>query len=348
MHDLYIRRTFELAKRGFSGASPNPLVGCCIVYNGKIIGEGWHQQYGEAHAEVNAIADVAPENRHLLSQSTLYVSLEPCCYHGNTPPCTDLILKHQIPNVVVSSTDPNPRISGGGTAQLRKNGIEVRTGVLAEEGAWLNRRFFTYVHQKRPYVILKYAQSVDGFVGKKGKQIWISGQVAKRLTHKWRSEEDAILVGTNTARIDNPQLNTRLWTGKSPMRIVPDRVGGLSSDLHIFDGGVKTQVFTDVSTNLPDSSHDNVFFTKINFSENIIPQILNNLFEQGIKSIIVEGGATLLNSFISENLWDEARIFTANHALKEGIRAPEIRGKLVERKEVGIDILTVFISQYSR
>ncbi len=342
MHEIYIRRTFELAQRGFSGASPNPLVGCCIVCNGKIIGEGWHRQYGEAHAEVNAIADVAPENHDLLSQSTLYVSLEPCCYHGNTPPCTDLILKHRIPNVVMSSTDPNPRISGAGAAQLRKHGVTVTTGILADEGAWLNRRFFTYIQKKRPYVILKYAQSVDGFMGKKDEQIWISGQVAKRLTHKWRSEEDAILVGTNTARIDNPQLNTRLWKGKSPMRVVPDRVGGLPHDLHIFDGGVKTQIFIDEMTNLPDSSYHNVFFTKINFTEKVIPQILDNLFEQRIKSIIVEGGAALLNSFISENLWDEARIFTANHALKEGIRAPEIKGELVERKKIGKDVLTIF------
>lgn len=345
MHEIYIRRTFELAQRGFSGASPNPLVGCCIVYNGKIIGEGWHKQYGEGHAEVNAIADVAPENHHLLSQSTLYVSLEPCCYHGNTPPCTDLILKHQIPHVVMSSTDPNPRISGGGAAQLRENGVKVTTGILAKEGAWLNRRFFIYTQQKRPYVILKYAQSADGFIGKKDEQIWISGQPAKRLTHRWRSEEDAILVGTNTARTDNPQLTTRLWTGTSPMRVVLDRQGRLPRDLHIFNDDMKTQVFTDISTNLSDSSHDNVFFTKINFTENVIPQILNSLFEQRIKSIIVEGGATLLNSFISENLWDEARIFTANHALKGGIRAPEISGELVEQTEIGDDILKVFKNQ---
>ena len=337
-HEIYIRRTLELAQRGGVAASPNPLVGCCIVYQNRIIGEGWHQRYGEAHAEVNTIASVKSEDRHLLSQSTLYVNLEPCCYHGNTPPCTDLILRHKIPRVVICSLDPNPRISGGGVKRLRTQEVEVYTGVLAHEGAWLNRRFFTFHNKKRPYIILKFAQSADGFISKKGKQTWISGKVAKRLTHKWRSEEDAILIGTNTAKIDNPQLTNRLWTGASPMRVVLDRVGRLSPDLQVFDDSTETIIF---SENEDVKQFFKSYNTNVTICKIVLREVLSHLYERKIKSIIVEGGAQLLQSFISENLWDEARIFTAHHALNEGIAAPKITGEIVSQKNVDIDILTI-------
>jgi len=354
-HEIYIRRTLELAQRGGVAVSPNPMVGCCIVHQNRIIGEGWHEEYSYEHAEVNALASVKPEDRHLLSQSTLYVSLEPCCYHGNTPPCTDLILKHQIPRVVICSLDPNPRISGGGVERLRAQGVDVHTGVLAHEGAWLNRRFFTFHHKKRPYIILKFAQSADGFISKKGEQTWISGKVAKRLTHKWRSEEDAILIGTNTAEIDNPQLTNRLWTvDGQPMRLVLDKSTRLSSKLNIFKDDASTWVFYDpnISTYYQDfmthigSTHDFVFEAyEVDFSENILHQILNVCYESRLmKSIIVEGGAQLLQSFISENLWDEARIFTASHHLGEGVSAPKLNGKIVQQISIENDTLTVLQS----
>jgi len=340
-HEIYIRRTFELAQRGGVAVSPNPFVGCCIVHENRIIGEGWHQRYGEAHAEVNAIASVQPKDRHLIEKSTLYVNLEPCCYHGNTPPCTDLIMRHLIPRVVICNLDPNPRISGGGVGMLRAQGVDVRTGVLAQEGAWLNRRFFTFHKKKRPYIILKFAQSADGFISKKNEQTWISGKVAKRLTHKWRSEEAAILIGTNTAEIDNPQLTNRLWTGASPVRVVLDRTGRLSPDLQVFDGTMRTIIFSENEDvkRFYKSSNTSVTICKI-----VLRDILNHLHKSKIKSIIVEGGAQLLQSFISENLWDEARIFTASHNLNEGISAPKLSGKIVQQISLENDTLTVLQS----
>jgi len=340
-HEIYIRRTLELAERGGVAVSPNPMVGCCIVHENRIIGEGWHEQYGEAHAEVNAIASVPPKNRHLIAQSTLYVNLEPCCYHGNTPPCTDLITRHLIPRVVICNLDPNPRISGGGVGVLRALGVKVYTGVLADEGAWLNRRFFTFHKKKRPYIILKFAQSADGFISKKNEQTWISGKVAKRLTHKWRSEEDAILIGTNTAEIDNPQLTNRLWAGASPVRVVLDRRGRLSTDLRVFDSTARTIIFSeneDVKQFFKSSNVD-VTICKI-----VLRDLLNHLYQSKIKSIIVEGGAQLLQSFISENLWDEVRIFTASHHLGEGVAAPKLDGKMVQQISIENDTLTVFQS----
>jgi len=355
-HEFYIRRTLELAQRGGLDVSPNPMVGCCIVHQNRIIGEGWHEEYGFEHAEVNAIESVQPQDRHLIAQSTLYVSLEPCCYHGLTPPCTDLILRHLIPRVVICNLDPNPRFAGEGVKRLRAQGVEVHTGVLAQEGAWFNRRFFTYHKKKRPYIILKFAQSADGFMSKKGEQTWISGKVAKRLTHKWRSEEDAILIGTNTAEIDNPQLTNRLFgTGEAqPMRLVFDRTTRLSGKLNIFKDGATTWIFYDpkISTYYEDfmkhleSKHDFVFEAyAIDFSQNVLQQVLDICYEFKTKSIIVEGGAQLLQSFISENLWDEARIFTASHHLNEGIVAPKLSGNIVQQINLENDKLTVLTRQ---
>ena len=354
-HEIYIQRTLELARRGGVAASPNPLVGCCIVHENRVIGEGWHQRYGEAHAEVNAVASVQPKDRHLIEKSTLYVNLEPCCYHGNTPPCTDLILRHLIPRVVICNLDPNPRIAGEGVKRLRAQGVDVHTGILAHEGAWLNRRFFITHKEKRPYIILKFAQSADGFISKKGEQTWISGKVAKRLTHKWRSEEDAILIGTNTAEVDNPQLTNRLWVGEEqPIRMILDKTTRLSSKLNVFTDDAATWIFFDpkISTdyyalmNHLDGKRDWMLIVdEIDSSKNILHQVLEHCYKSKIKSIIVEGGAQLLQSFISENLWDEARIFTASHNLSEGVSAPQISGEIVQQINVENDKLTVLTRQ---
>ncbi len=354
-HEIYIRRTLELAQRGGVAVSPNPLVGCCIVHENRIIGEGWHQRYGEAHAEVNAVASVQPKDRHLIEKSTLYVSLEPCCYYGLTPPCTDLIMRHLIPQVVICNLDPNPRIAGEGVKRLRAQGVDVHTGILAQEGAWLNRRFFVMHKKKRPYIILKFAQSADGFISKKGEQTWISGKAAKRLTHKWRSEEDAILIGTNTAEVDNPQLTNRLWAGEEqPIRMVLDRTTRLSSKLNVFKDDATTWIFFDpkISTdyyalmNHLDGKRDRMFIVnEIDSSKNMLHQVLDNCYKSKLKSIIVEGGAQLLQSFISENLWDEARIFTANHNLSEGVVAPKISGEIVQQINIENDQLTVLTRQ---
>ncbi len=341
-HELYMKRCFDLAALGIDGASPNPLVGCCIVHSGRIIGEGWHQKYGEAHAEVNAVASIAPKDLPLLSESTLYVTLEPCCYHGNTPPCTNLILKHKIPRVVFCNTDPNPRIDGGGAAQLRAQGVEVMTGILSETGAWLNRRFFTFIQKKRPHIILKYALSADGYMGKEGEQVWLTGAASARSVHKLRSEEDAILVGTNTAVVDRPRLTNRHYSGKSPLRIILDRQLRFTLTL-AFDGKSPLLIFTDITA--PDFQLDipNLSIVKIDFKSNILEQVLDVLYERKVKSLIVEGGAKLLNSFIEAGLWDEARVYTADGVLLgDGIPAPQIHGRVLERASLGADSLVVY------
>ncbi len=340
-HENYIRRCFDLAKRGIEGVSPNPIVGCCIVHEGRIIGEGWHQQYGEAHAEVNAFASVQEADKHLLKKATVYVSLEPCCYYGNTPPCTDLLIRHKISHVVISATDPNPRIAGGGVKQLRKHGIEVTTGILEEEGNWLARRFFVYVGKKRPYIILKFARSTDGFISKKGEQTWLTGKASKQLVHKWRSEEDAILIGTNTAEIDNPQLTNRLYHGKSPLRVVLDRQLRLSPSLNIYKDDTPTLIITD-NTSIPQHSFIHTDFAQIDFSSNRLEQIVEVLYQRKTKSLIVEGGAELLQGFIQADLWDEARIFTAQRRLSSGIKAPKISGEIIEKIALQKDILSIY------
>ncbi|WP_461081172.1 bifunctional diaminohydroxyphosphoribosylaminopyrimidine deaminase/5-amino-6-(5-phosphoribosylamino)uracil reductase RibD [Spirosoma flavus] len=341
-------RALELATLGRGHVSPNPMVGCVIVHEvaGKeprIIGEGWHQRYGEAHAERNAIAAVHPDDVHLLPESTAYVTLEPCSHYGKQPPCADLLIEKRIGRVVCCNDDPNPLVAGNGFAKLRAAGIDVKTGILAEVGRDLNARFFTFMEKKRPYIILKWAETSDGFIaGKNGQPVKISGDLSHRLVHRWRSEEDAIMVGTNTARNDNPRLNVRLWpihsgSGKNPIRIVFDRSLSLPTDLHLFDGSQPTIVFHASVTGRTDTLHN----VSYEFTESLI-YALEILRQRNIQSILVEGGTTLLQSFMEAGLWDEMHVFRSRGMLGEGIAAPRVRGKLVSREMVGEDELTIY------
>ncbi|RYY31233.1 MAG: bifunctional diaminohydroxyphosphoribosylaminopyrimidine deaminase/5-amino-6-(5-phosphoribosylamino)uracil reductase RibD [Sphingobacteriaceae bacterium] len=334
-HEIYMQRCLQLADIGAGNVSPNPMVGSVIVHNGKIIGEGYHRKYGEAHAEVNAINAVIakyPNHAELLAQSTIYVSLEPCAHYGKTPPCADLIIKHHIPQVVVGCRDPFAQVDGKGIEKLIEAGAEVVVGVLETECRALNKRFFTRVQKHRPYIILKWAQTQDGFFAPADKcQYWITGTEARKLVHKWRSEEDAILVGKNTVAIDNPQLNTRYWQGKSPKRIIIDRRLELSDTLHVFDKSIETLVFNAIKTDID----DNIKYIALEDFDRFVPQyIMYQLYMQDIQSVIIEGGVHTLNSFIEAGLWDEARIFTGSGDLLAGIKAPEISGTLIAEEIV--------------
>lgn len=320
--ELMMRRAMELATLGRGNVSPNPLVGCVIACEGEIIGEGYHEQYGQAHAEVNAIAHVRDPQK--LSQSTLYVSLEPCSHYGNTPPCADLIVQHQIPRVLISNQDPNPVVAGRGIARLRQAGIEVQTGLLASEGETLNRRFFTFMRKKRPYIILKWAETADGFLARENYDSkWISDAHSRLLVHKWRAEEDAIMVGTNTAFYDNPRLNVRDWSGRNPVRILLDRNLRVPTGHAIFDNSQLT-----ICYNLHRNDHAGQNeFVRLD-SEAGLSEILSDLFLRKIQSVIVEGGAALLQSFFAAGLWDEARIFKSPEQFGKGIPAPKPLGTL--------------------
>lgn len=320
-HEIYMRRCIELAKLGTGNTIPNPLVGAVIVYNSKIIGEGYHRKYGEAHAEVNAINSV--KDRSLLQKSTLYVNLEPCIHYGKTPPCSLKIVEEKIPEVVIGTADPNPIVNGKGIEFLKRNNVKVITNILENECIYLNRRFFTYHLKKRPYIILKWAQTKDGFIDyanrdPKKQFEWISNDIFKTLVHKWRSEEQAILIGSKTAINDNPQLTTRNWPGKSPIRIVINKEANLPDKLNIFDNTVKTIIFNERI----EKKQNNIEFKKINFDENLLYNILYHLYELEIQSIIVEGGAKTIDGFVKHNLWDEARVIIGNKYFKDGIKAP--------------------------
>jgi len=336
-HNKYMRRCLELAQLGMGFVSPNPMVGTVIVHDGKIIGEGYHQKYGQAHAEVNAVNSVT--DKSLLAQSTIYVSLEPCAHYGKTPPCADLIIKYQIPNVVIGCRDPFEEVNGKGIEKLRTAGIHVTVGVLEKECLDLNKRFFTRIQKHRPYIILKWAQTEDGFFAPAdSNQFWITGEESRKLVHQWRGEEDAVLVGKNTAMIDNPQLNVRYGQGKSPKRIVIDRRLELPKHLHLFDQSVETFVINEVKTEFDDK----IKYISLEDFNYYVPQyILYQLYLQDIQSVIVEGGANTLNQFIEAGLWDEARVFTGPVTLKQGIKAPVIQGEVVSIDEVGDDVLRV-------
>jgi diaminohydroxyphosphoribosylaminopyrimidine deaminase/5-amino-6-(5-phosphoribosylamino)uracil reductase len=325
IHQLYIKRCIELAKNGLGTTYPNPMVGSVIVHNGKIIGEGWHRKSGEAHAEVNAINSV--KDKSLLSKATIYVSLEPCSHFGKTPPCCDLIIKHNIPDVVVGTIDPNSKVAGSGIKKLRENGVNVTVGVLEKECHELNKRFFTFHNSNRPYIILKWAQSQDGFIAppakaKKG-PVWVSNSFSRQLVHKWRSEEQAILVGTTTVLDDNPKLDVRDWSGNNPIRVVLDRTGKISSDYFVRDGKTKTIIITE-EENLTFS--ENCIYENAIFDNQLTKKIVHILHKYGIQSIIIEGGKQTLQGFIDDNLWDEARVFTGNIHLKDGTKAPILNG----------------------
>ncbi len=341
---LYMGRCLELADNGIGYVAPNPLVGAVIVYEGKLIGEGYHQRYGEKHAEANAIASVKDKN--LLKQSTIYVSLEPCSHQGKQPPCCDLIIQYGISKVVVATEDPNPLVAGRGIRRLRDAGVDVQVGLLKEEAQEQNRRFFTFQQEKRPYVILKWAQSTDGFIDKKRDANtppeWLTGQIGQLLVHRWRTEEPAIMVGANTVIRDNPQLTARKWVGKNPLRVVLDKDLSLPTTAAIFNDQTKTLVFTFLEKFDAKDYPSAVEIQPINPADDIEKQLLEELYKRNIQSVLIEGGAHVLNQFISKNLWDEARVFTANKTLTDGLKAPCISGSLVKKASLSNFELKVF------
>lgn len=343
--ELYIKRCLELAILGAGNVSPNPMVGCVIVTDGIIIGEGYHQKIGEAHAEVNAIKAVFAkygeiEAPLLLKRATAYVSLEPCAHFGKTPPCADLLIRHQLKRVVIGNKDPFDAVDGKGITKLKNAGIIVESGVLDKECAHLNRRFFTRIRQQRPYIILKWASTANGYFAPiKEAQKWISGPLAKRLVHKWRTEEDAVIVGKRTAMVDNPQLNAREWPGKNPIRIIIDRNLEVPVTHHVYNDEAKTIIFNEVKTDVV----DNIHFIQMEDMSFYLPQkIAFQLYLMDIQSVIIDGGAHLLNLFIEAGLWDEARVFSSKTTWQEGIPAPKINKISTAQHQIGNDQLSIY------
>ena len=334
-------RCLQLAELGAGYVAPNPMVGAVLVYEDKIIGEGYHQKYGEAHAEVNCINSVSEQHKNLVEKSALYVSLEPCSHYGKTPPCADLIIKNKIKKVIIGCKDLYKEVAGSGIQKLRNAGLEIAVGILEKECTQLNKRFFTFHQQFRPYIILKWAQSANGKIGSVEKRILISNDYSNRVAHRWRSEEAAILVGTRTALHDDPLLTTRLWNGKDPVRIAIDKNLILPQTLKLFNADSKTIIY-----NLRQASTaENLIYIKLE-KENFIDQILQSLFEMNIQSVMIEGGSNTLQSFIDAGLWDEARIITNKELIIEnGIAAPEMKGFLLEKR---LEYDTDVINFYSR
>lgn len=342
-HEVYIKRCIQLAKKGIGNVSPNPLVGSVIVCDNKIIGEGYHQQYGKEHAEVNAINSVKDKN--LLIKSTIYVNLEPCAHYGKTPPCANLIVEHKIPNVVIGCIDSFAEVSGKGIEMLKTHGVNVEVGILENESLALNKRFFTYHEKKRPYIILKWAQTQDGFIAPednlhKSKR-WITNKRTQALVHTWRSQELAILVGKNTVVKDNPSLTVREVEGNNPIRIVLDKNLELYNEkerFKIFNSDSQTLIFNQEK----DFNDDNLRGVKINFSNNSEEQILDSLYKLNVQSLIIEGGAKVLQSFIDKDLFDEVRILKSKNSFEKGIKAPSYQGTIKEKGDVFGDEVLIF------
>ncbi len=345
-----MERCLELALLGAGAVAPNPMVGAVLVHHYRIIGEGWHKKFGEAHAEVNCIASVKEEDRAFIAQSVLYVSLEPCSHFGKTPPCTDLVIRNKIPTVVIGCRDPFKEVNGRGIEKLKAAGIEVVPGVMEKECKELNKRFFTFHTRQRPYIILKWAQTADGKIAlppparvdsaPQPARLLISNEYSNRLVHKWRSEEAAILVGTNTALLDDPELTTRLWPGNSPVRLVIDLNLRLPASLKLFNGEVKTIVFNNVKK----EEKQNLVYYKLDTDKKLLPQLMTALYELNIQSVLVEGGARLLLSFIEEGIWDEARIITnAALSIKNGLNAPVLMNAVMtEEQELLSDKIEIY------
>lgn len=319
-----MKRCLDLGRAGLGHVAPNPLVGSVIVARDLIIGEGYHQRYGQNHAEVNAIQSVTRTS--LLQESVLYVNLEPCSHTGKTPPCADLIIRTGIPEVVVGMVDPNPLVSGNGIGKLRAAGIKTTVDVLKDGCSDLNRRFVTYYSQKRPYIILKLAKTKDGFIdmirneAENGIPTWITNGISKKLVHKWRTEEQAILIGTNTAMLDDPKLNVREWEGPDPIRMVLDRNLRLPHTLHLFDNTQETWVFNARVSKM----EDRIRYVQLDFEKDVLKQLMDHLYDNGIQSLFVEGGRQLAESLLAAGLWDEARIFTGDKYFHRGVPAPDI------------------------
>lgn len=331
VHPLYIHRCIELAQLGAGNVAPNPMVGAVLVYGDTIIGEGYHQQYGQAHAEVICINSVTESNRHLIAYGTLYVSLEPCAHYGKTPPCADLVIRSGIRKVVIGCRDPFELVDGKGVEKLIAANIDVVIGVLEKECIALNKRFFTFHQQKRPYVTLKWAESSNKIIGRlDGEQVNISNYISDRLVHKWRSEEAGILIGTNTALNDDPQLTNRLWIGKSPVRLVVDLNLRLPNNLKIFDGSQPTIIF-----NYEQQKQNGLTsYQKLLTSEPVCKQILSACYSLHITSVLIEGGAQTLQTFINEGLWDDARVICNNDLILDGgVASPILKGYTLVKKE---------------
>jgi len=317
-----MHRCLELAGKGSGYVAPNPMVGAVLVHDGKIIGEGYHRQYGQAHAEVNCINSVKEGDKDRITRSVLYVSLEPCSHFGKTPPCTDLIIANKIPDVVIGCRDPFKEVNGKGIEKLKSAGVNVVYGILEKECQRLNKRFFTFHTQHRPYIILKWAETADGKIAGDGtNRLYITNEQTNRLVHKWRSEEASILVGTNTALMDDPELTTRNWPGPSPIRLVVDMDLSLPSSLKIFTGKQKTIVFNTIKH----EEDGSLSFYQVTEDVNLVYQIANALYQMKIQSVIVEGGARLLQSFIDEGIWDEARVIKNEELIiNNGLSAPQL------------------------
>ncbi len=345
---VYMQRCLKLAQRGFGQVAPNPMVGCVIVHNGHIIGEGYHMTYGKAHAEVNAIASV--KDKSLLSKSVMYVSLEPCSHYGKTPPCTTVISKYKIPTVYVACKDTFSEVSGKGIAQLMANGVDVKTGLLEKEARFLNRRFFTFHERQRPYIILKWAQTTDGFIDIPASQksnkspTWITEPESRAIVHKWRSEEDAICAGAQTVLADNPTLTTRDWAGKNPLRITFDRDLSLPLHLNIFNSDAETLILNYKT----DKSDGHIKYMRLNSKKNFVANICEILYKIQIQSIIIEGGTKLINTFINAGLWDEARVFTGQVKFESGIRGPSLGLLPSDTIALGKDVLKIYYNANSR
>jgi len=324
------------------------MVGSVIVHNGIIIGEGWHYQAGQPHAEVNAINSV--KDKTLLKEATIYVSLEPCSHFGKTPPCANLITEHHIPNAVIGCVDSFSEVSGKGIEKLKNNGCKVTVGVLENKCIELNKRFFTFHNKKRPYIILKWAESHDGFISPlpKGEKaigpVWITNTYSRQLVHKLRAEEQAILIGTNTAITDNPKLNCRTWQGNNPVRIVLDRTLRIPTDYHLFDGNIKTIVFfqEDQKEKIANRATTSLLFEAIDFSNNVATQICEVLYKHQIQSVIIEGGSKTLQHFIDINLWDEAQVFKGSSVFIKGVKAPLFNGTLLKLKNIKEDKISIY------
>ena len=344
----YMRRCLQLAANGLGSVSPNPMVGAVIVHKGAIIGEGWHHRYGAPHAEVNAVSQVLekfPDGEKMLEEAVLYVSLEPCAHQGKTPPCTDLIIRHRIPEVIIGCRDPYEKVAGKGIEKLLAAGVRVRTGVLEADCLELNRRFIKFQTERRPYVILKWAQTRNGyFAPLDGSRHWITSPLSRQLVHRWRSEEDAVMVGYRTALADDPALTVREWSGRNPLRIVVDRDLSLPSSLKLFDQSEKTAVFNAVKTDV----NGKIQYLEVENFNYYFPQFsLYQLYLMDIQSVIIEGGAKTIGAFIDSNLWDEARILTGASDLPDGIPAPRVYGRLAEEAQIGPDRLVIYRNKTS-
>jgi diaminohydroxyphosphoribosylaminopyrimidine deaminase / 5-amino-6-(5-phosphoribosylamino)uracil reductase len=334
-----MHRCIELATLGAGNVAPNPMVGAVLVHNGQIIGEGYHKVYGGPHAEVNCIASVTEKNKHFIPDASIYVSLEPCAHYGKTPPCADLIIREKIKKVFVGTRDPFVEVNGKGIEKLSAAGIEVTSGILETECKDLNKRFFTFHTRHRPYIILKWAQTADHKIGNAGNnRLIITNEFTNRIVHRWRSEEAGIMAGTNTVMLDDPQLTNRLWHGHSPVRVIIDMDLRLPSSLHVFDGSVKTIVFNA----LKHEENHNLIFYQVTRDVNLVHQVVNGLYQMKILSVMIEGGARLIQSFIDEGMWDEARVITNSKLISKGqsIASPILtESKLIREEKIFDDII---------